>query len=112
MKGPENYQNVDGKEVPVMHTGKSGVRVIFINNSDAFICLNQTFRFRSESKDTDFQPKPFQNNVWLYQIFQHGSVQIVCLVVCFGFSTYAQDTKEIIILQTSDVHSRIEVATV
>ena len=32
----------------------------------------------------------------------------VCLVVCFGFSTYAQDTKEIIILQTSDVHSRIE----
>ena len=22
MKGPENYQNVDGKEVPVMHTGK------------------------------------------------------------------------------------------
>ena len=27
MKGPQNYQNLDGKEVPVMHTGKSGVRV-------------------------------------------------------------------------------------
>ena len=31
MKGPENYQNVDGKEVPVMHTGKSGVRVGRLN---------------------------------------------------------------------------------
>ena len=31
MKGPENYQNVDGKEVPVMHTGKSGVRVSRLN---------------------------------------------------------------------------------
>lgn len=40
--------------------------------------------------------KRFQLSLW------------VCLVVCFGFSTYAQDTKEIIILQTSDVHSRIE----
>lgn len=27
MKGPQNYQNLDGKEVPLMHTGKSGVRV-------------------------------------------------------------------------------------
>lgn len=27
MKGPKNYLNMDGKEVPVMHTGKSGVRV-------------------------------------------------------------------------------------
>ena len=32
MKGPENYQNVDGKEVPVMHTGKSGVRVGRLNS--------------------------------------------------------------------------------
>lgn len=27
MKGPQNYQNMDGKEVPLMHSGKSGVRV-------------------------------------------------------------------------------------
>ena len=44
--------------------------------------------------------KRFQLSLW------------VCLVVCFGFSTYAQDTKEIIILQTSDVRSRIKKATV
>lgn len=27
MKGPQNYLNLDGKEVPLMHSGKSGVRV-------------------------------------------------------------------------------------
>lgn len=27
MKGPKTYLNMDGKEVPVMHTGKNGVRV-------------------------------------------------------------------------------------
>ena len=27
MEGPKTYLNMDGKEVPVMHTGKSGVRV-------------------------------------------------------------------------------------
>lgn len=27
MKGPKTYLNMDGKKVPVMHTGKSGVRV-------------------------------------------------------------------------------------
>lgn len=27
MKGPKKYLNMDGKEVPLMHTGKSGVRV-------------------------------------------------------------------------------------
>lgn len=27
MKGPQNYRNLDGKEVPLMHTGHSGVRV-------------------------------------------------------------------------------------
>ena len=33
-----------------------------------------------------------------------------CLVLSFTFSIFAQDkdTKEVIILQTSDVHSRIE----
>ena len=27
MEGPKTYLNMDGKEVPVMHTGKNGVRV-------------------------------------------------------------------------------------
>lgn len=27
MKGPQKYRNLDGKEVPLMHTGHSGVRV-------------------------------------------------------------------------------------
>jgi len=27
MKGPKTYLNMDGKEIPVMHSGKSGVRV-------------------------------------------------------------------------------------
>lgn len=27
MKGPKTYLNMDGEEVAVMHTGKSGVRV-------------------------------------------------------------------------------------
>lgn len=27
MKGPKKYLNMDGKETPIMHTGKSGVRV-------------------------------------------------------------------------------------
>lgn len=27
MKGPKNFLNLDGKEVPLMHSGKSGVRV-------------------------------------------------------------------------------------
>lgn len=31
MKGPQNYQNMDGKEVPLMHSGKSGVRVGRLN---------------------------------------------------------------------------------
>lgn len=31
MKGPKTYLNMDGKEVPVMHTGKSGVRVGRLN---------------------------------------------------------------------------------
>lgn len=31
MKGPQNYLNMDGKEVPIMHTGKSGVRVGCLN---------------------------------------------------------------------------------
>lgn len=31
MKGPKTYLNIDGKEVPVMHTGKSGVRVGRLN---------------------------------------------------------------------------------
>ena len=33
---------------------------------------------------------------------------LLCLVVSFAFSLFAQDTKELILLQTSDVHSRIE----
>lgn len=33
---------------------------------------------------------------------------IVCFVWGFGFSASAQKTKQLIILQTSDVHSRIE----
>ena len=33
---------------------------------------------------------------------------LVCLALSFAFSLFAQDTKELIILQTSDVHSRIE----
>lgn len=40
--------------------------------------------------------KRFQLSLW------------ICLLTCCGFSASAQDTKEIIILQTSDVHSRIE----
>ena len=31
MKGPKTYLNMDGKEVPVMHSGKSGVRVGRLN---------------------------------------------------------------------------------
>lgn len=31
MKGPQNYLNMDGKEVPIMHSGKSGVRVGCLN---------------------------------------------------------------------------------
>lgn len=31
MKGPQNYLNMDGKEVTIMHTGKSGVRVGRLN---------------------------------------------------------------------------------
>ena len=33
---------------------------------------------------------------------------LLCLALSFTFSIFAQDTKEVIILQTSDVHSRIE----
>lgn len=33
---------------------------------------------------------------------------LVCLALSFAFSLSAQDTKKLIILQTSDVHSRIE----
>lgn len=33
---------------------------------------------------------------------------LICLIVSLGFSVYGQNTKELIILQTSDVHSRIE----
>lgn len=33
---------------------------------------------------------------------------LLCLALSFAFSLFAQDTKELIILQTSDVHSRIE----
>lgn len=33
---------------------------------------------------------------------------LICLLVSWGFSAYGQNTKELIILQTSDVHSRIE----
>lgn len=33
---------------------------------------------------------------------------LICLIASFGFSAYGQNTKELIILQTSDVHSRIE----
>ena len=33
---------------------------------------------------------------------------LVCLALSFAFSLFAQDTKDLIILQTSDVHSRIE----
>ena len=33
---------------------------------------------------------------------------LLCLAVSFAFSLFAQDTKELILLQTSDVHSRIE----
>lgn len=33
---------------------------------------------------------------------------LICLIVSLGFSAYGQNTKELIILQTSDVHSRIE----
>lgn len=33
---------------------------------------------------------------------------LICLIVSWGFSAYGQNTKELIILQTSDVHSRIE----
>ena len=36
------------------------------------------------------------------------TVLIVCFVWGFGFSASAQKTKQLIILQTSDVHSRIE----
>lgn len=31
MKGPKTFLNMDGKEVPIMHTGKSGVRVGRLN---------------------------------------------------------------------------------
>lgn len=27
MEGPKNYLNIDGKNVPVMHTGKNGIYV-------------------------------------------------------------------------------------
>lgn len=33
---------------------------------------------------------------------------LLCLALSFAFSIFAQDTKELILLQTSDVHSRIE----
>lgn len=33
---------------------------------------------------------------------------LLCLALSFAFSLFAQDTKELILLQTSDVHSRIE----
>lgn len=33
---------------------------------------------------------------------------LICLIVSLGFSVYGQNTKKLIILQTSDVHSRIE----
>ena len=33
---------------------------------------------------------------------------LLCLVLSFAFSLFAQNTKELILLQTSDVHSRIE----
>lgn len=33
---------------------------------------------------------------------------LVCLALSFAFSLFAQNTKDLIILQTSDVHSRIE----
>ena len=33
---------------------------------------------------------------------------LLCLALGFTFSIFAQETKEVIILQTSDVHSRIE----
>lgn len=33
---------------------------------------------------------------------------LICLIASLGFSAYGQNTKELIILQTSDVHSRIE----
>ena len=33
---------------------------------------------------------------------------LLCLALSFVFSIFAQDTKELILLQTSDVHSRIE----
>lgn len=31
MKGPKKYLNMDGKEVPLMHTGKNGVRVGYLD---------------------------------------------------------------------------------